>query len=163
MKLIDTQLVLLSGASQREDRGIEPPANLKGGAAQKLVRKLFTEGLIDEVRAVGSLPVWRRDHDNRPLALRITKRGLAAIQVDAGGAQPEANEQGDTEQRTRLIVEARPSRSALAKAARPDRTQQSCQSADEIAPLPKADRSVDRVRRPARRPRTHRTLTDHPS
>src|SRR6266540_2077826 len=32
--------VLLSAASQREDRGIELAPNLRGGAAQKLVRKL---------------------------------------------------------------------------------------------------------------------------
>ena len=98
MKLTDTQLMLLSAASQREDHGIELGPNLKGGAAQKLVRKLLTESLIEEVRTVGSLPVWRRDDDNQSLALRITKRGLAAIQVDEGGAHPEADEHGDTEQ-----------------------------------------------------------------
>ena len=43
MKLTDTQLVLLSAASQREDRGIELAPNLKGGVAQKFVRKLLTE------------------------------------------------------------------------------------------------------------------------
>jgi hypothetical protein len=40
MKLTDTQLVLLSAALQREDRGIELGPNLKGGAAQKIVRML---------------------------------------------------------------------------------------------------------------------------
>jgi uncharacterized protein DUF3489 len=82
--------VLLSAASQREDRGIKLAPNLKGGAAQKLVRKLVAEGLIEEVGATGSLPVWRRDEDNRPLALCISDRGLAAIRVEDGGAQPEA-------------------------------------------------------------------------
>jgi hypothetical protein len=67
MKLTDTQLVLLSAASQRQDRGIELAANLKGGAAQKLVRKLLTDGLIEEVGAIGSLPVWRRGEDNQHL------------------------------------------------------------------------------------------------
>jgi hypothetical protein len=43
MKLTDTQLVLLSAASQREDHGIELAPNLKGGAAQKLVRKLVSD------------------------------------------------------------------------------------------------------------------------
>jgi hypothetical protein len=88
-QLTDTQLVLLSAASQREDHGIELAPNLKGGAAQKLVRKLLNEGLIEEVRASGSLPVWRRAADNRPLALRITKRGLAAIQVEEDGRAPQ--------------------------------------------------------------------------
>jgi hypothetical protein len=48
--------VLLSAASQREDHGIELAPNLKGGPAQKVVRKLLSEGLIEEVRASGSLP-----------------------------------------------------------------------------------------------------------
>ena len=107
MKLTDTQLVLLSGASQREDRGLEPAANRKGGAAQKLVRKLLTEGLIEEVRAVGSLPVWRRDGDSGPLALRITERGLAAIQVDEGGAQPEAGTDPAPDKSSRRVAAAR--------------------------------------------------------
>jgi hypothetical protein len=33
VKLTDTQLVLLSAASQRDDRALERPANLTGGAA----------------------------------------------------------------------------------------------------------------------------------
>ena len=81
-KLTDTQLVILSAASRREDRGLVLPANLKGGAAQKLATKLIDLGLVEEVRARGDLPVWRRDDDNRALALRITKRGLKAIAVE---------------------------------------------------------------------------------
>ena len=82
MKLTDTQLVILSKASQREDRALELPTNLKGGAAHKVVGKLLTEGLVEEIRARGELPVWRRDDDEGPRALRITKRGLQAVQVD---------------------------------------------------------------------------------
>jgi len=54
-KLTDTQLVILSAASRREDRGRVLPTNLKGGAAQKLVTKLIDLGLIEEVRARGDL------------------------------------------------------------------------------------------------------------
>jgi hypothetical protein len=61
MKLTDTQLVLLSAASQREDCAIELAPNLKGGAAHKVVGKLLTDGLIEEIQARGALPVWRRD------------------------------------------------------------------------------------------------------
>jgi hypothetical protein len=61
IKFTDTQLVILSATSQREDRGVVLPAKLKGGAAQKLVAKLIDLGLIEEVRARGDLPVWRRD------------------------------------------------------------------------------------------------------
>jgi hypothetical protein len=89
MKLTDTQLVLLSAASQREDHSVELPANLKGGATDKVIGKLLTEGLLEEIQANGSLPVWRRDDEHGPFALRITRRGLTAIQVeDAPGAGP---------------------------------------------------------------------------
>jgi hypothetical protein len=84
MKLTDTQLVLLSAASQREDRAIELPANLKGGAAHKVVGKLLADGLVEEIRATGDLPVWRRDDTEGPFALLITKRGLNAIQIEDG-------------------------------------------------------------------------------
>ena len=87
MKLTDTQLVLLSAASQREDCGVEVSSNLKGGAAHKVLGKLLTEGLVEEVPAHGALPVWRRDEENRPLALRITQHGLDAIQVEESGSQ----------------------------------------------------------------------------
>jgi len=84
MKLTDTQLVLLSAASQREDRAIELPANLNGGAARKVIGKLLAGGLVEEIRATGDLPVWRRDEAEGPFALLVTKRGLSAIQIDDG-------------------------------------------------------------------------------
>ncbi len=84
MKLTDSQLVLLSAASQREDGAVVLAPNLKGSAAGKVVGKLLREGLIEEIAAEGSLPVWRRADDAGPLALRISKRGLAAIGFDGG-------------------------------------------------------------------------------
>jgi Protein of unknown function (DUF3489) len=81
-KLTDTQLIILSAASQRDDRGVELPANVKGEAARKVVDKLIRAGLLEEVRASGSLPVWRRDDENGPMALRVTKSGLDAIDVE---------------------------------------------------------------------------------
>jgi len=81
-KLTDTQLTILSAASQRDDRGVELPANIKGEAARKVVDKLIHAGLLEEVRAGGALPVWRRDDDGTPMALRITKTGLEAIDVE---------------------------------------------------------------------------------
>jgi hypothetical protein len=115
MKLTDTQLVLLSAASQREDGGIELPPNLKGGAAHKMVGKLLAEGLIEEVCAASSLPVWRRDEDRGPLALRITKRGLAAIGVSEGSALAESEEPHDTNQGADLEPDKPPRRVAAAR------------------------------------------------
>jgi Protein of unknown function (DUF3489) len=91
VKLTDTQLLLLSAASQRGDRALEPPPKLSGGAAGKVVAKLLTEGLVEEIRARGELPVWRRDDDGAR-ALRITKKGLVAIRVDDEPAEAEAAE-----------------------------------------------------------------------
>ena len=70
-RLTDTQLVVLSAASQREDRGVELPANVQGKAAGKIVDKLIRAGLLEEVGASGSLPVWRRDDESGAIALRI--------------------------------------------------------------------------------------------
>jgi hypothetical protein len=56
VKLTDTQLSLLSAASQRDDRALERPPNLTGGTAGKVVAKLLAEGLIEEAQSRGSLP-----------------------------------------------------------------------------------------------------------
>jgi hypothetical protein len=85
MKLTDTQLRLLAAASQRNDRALERPLNLTGGAAGKVVAKLLAEGLVEEIQSRGSLPVWRRDGDDAH-TLRITKGGLQAIRVDDAAA-----------------------------------------------------------------------------
>ena len=81
-RLTDTQLIILSVASQRDDRGVELPANVKGEAARKVVDKLIRAGLLEEVRGGGSLPVWRRNDESGPMALCITKTGLKAIDVE---------------------------------------------------------------------------------
>jgi hypothetical protein len=85
MKLTDTQLVLLSAASARQDGAVDIGPKLKGGAADKVIGKLLSQRLVEEIPAQGTLPVWRRDDAIGALALRITKRGLAAI-----GADPDA-------------------------------------------------------------------------
>jgi hypothetical protein len=81
VNLTETQLRLLAAASQRDDRALERPSNLTGGAAGKVVAKLLAEGLVEEIRSRGSLLVWRRDGEGVH-TLRITKRGLRAIRVD---------------------------------------------------------------------------------
>jgi len=94
-KLTDTQLIILSAAAQRDDRGVELPANVQGKAARKIVDKLIRAGLLEEVGAGGSLPVWRRDGESGAIALRITSAGLAAIDAaDEAMAAPEENRGG---------------------------------------------------------------------
>jgi hypothetical protein len=82
VKLSETQLMILSAASQRKDCFVVLPPNLKGSAARKVVEKLVNEALLLERAAKGGMPVWRRGDDNRPFSLRITKAGLKAIAVE---------------------------------------------------------------------------------
>jgi hypothetical protein len=89
MKLSDTQLLILSSASQRADHAAVLPANLKGGAAKKVIDKLLNEKLLQELRARDEMPVWRRGEDNRPYSLRITRAGLRAIEVEDGAEAPD--------------------------------------------------------------------------
>jgi Protein of unknown function (DUF3489) len=115
MKLTDTQLVLLSAPSQRQDGAVEPGSDLNGGASTEAVGRLLRQQLIAEIPAHGNLPVWRRDENDGPLALRITARGLAAIGAEpiegkayeADLQQPEAPTNGRSNQTRRRTTAAR--------------------------------------------------------
>ena len=108
-KLTDTQRVLLSAAAQHPEGAIELASDLKGGAAKKTIGKLLRDGLIEEIPAFGALPVWRRDDDAGALALRITPHGLAAIGVEAGVAECEAEKPHEPQDASHLVPQ-RPSR-----------------------------------------------------
>src|SRR6266852_4043182 len=82
MTLSDTQLLILSAASQRTDHAATLPANLKGSAAKKVIDRLLKQKLLQELHTKDDMPVWRRGEDNRPYTLRITKDGLKAIEVE---------------------------------------------------------------------------------
>jgi hypothetical protein len=88
-QLSDTQLIILSAAAQRDDRIALPlPANLKGGAATKVVSTMIAKGLIEEVetRRIAlqphlSDPIWRETGDGHGITLIATNAGLAAIGI----------------------------------------------------------------------------------
>jgi len=87
-KLTDTQLAILSAASQREDHCLVAPKSLKGGAAQKVAAKLLTARLAREINARGGMPVWRRDEKaGQAYSLKLTAAGLKAIAVDEDDSQ----------------------------------------------------------------------------
>jgi hypothetical protein len=77
---VDAQRRLLAAASQRDDRALERPSNLTGGAAGKVVPKLLTGGLVEEIQSRGSLSVWRPDGDDS-FTLRISKKGLRRLRL----------------------------------------------------------------------------------
>ena len=81
-KLVDTQLVLLSNAAQREDRMVVPPGHLKGLAATKILKPLLHNRFVEEVPAKNGYPIYRRDPDDGPIALRVTDKGLSVIGIE---------------------------------------------------------------------------------
>ncbi len=83
IKFNDTQLVLLSAASQRDDHCLVPPIGPKQTQSQRAVGKLLEAGLVKEIRAKAGAPIWRRDEEiGQNYAIRLTAAGLKAIAVD---------------------------------------------------------------------------------
>jgi len=96
-KLTDTQLLVLSAASQRTTLNLLPlPDHLKGGAIPKVLHVLVTGGLVAEVEAVDGEPVWRRADDGRETRLMLTNVGLAALGIEpvTPNAAPQAGDGG---------------------------------------------------------------------
>ena len=88
-KLNDTQLIILSSASQREDRRAPVPENVSAGPLNKAVAKLTSLGFLKEVRVKPGEPLWRSDEGKR-LGLKITKAGADAIGVEPDRTSEEA-------------------------------------------------------------------------
>lgn len=78
-KIVDTQLLLLSIAAQRQDRILTPPNYLQGRAAKKAVRLLLGNRFVEEIPAQNGDSIFRRDKKGHPISLRVTGRGLALI------------------------------------------------------------------------------------
>ena len=79
MKLSDTQRIILSQASQRDDGLAVPPAHLPAGARQKVAAALIRQGLVSDehASAYAARDAWQID--GQPRLLRITDTGLRAI------------------------------------------------------------------------------------
>ena len=89
-KLSDTQAVILSAASQRDDGAVLPlPDTLKfkGGAVSKVLDSLKTKGLIDHQGA---------PRGDDPPPLRITRAGLQALGVETEDHASEGATAADT-------------------------------------------------------------------
>ena len=87
-KLTDTQLMLLSKATQQEGLVLLPP-KLKGAAATKVVKPLIAGGLLNEVPSKPDT-AWRRDEaEGQSYALMITQAGRQAINAEEPGEQPD--------------------------------------------------------------------------
>src|SRR5262249_35148709 len=90
--LTDTQLVMLSAAAMRADRCLTLSPSLRGAQVRKPGEKLIKAGLVREVKAKPSSPVWRRDDETGlAYALKLTAAGAKAIAVDEGEAEDETS------------------------------------------------------------------------
>lgn len=139
IKLTDTQLVILSAAAQREDRCLVAPPTLKGGAAQRVAKKLISSGLVKEVKAKTGDPVWRRDEESgASYALKLTAAGAKAIVADED-VEPENadNEGGALENHSQPAV---PSETAVQVAP-------SAEAMEPVAAGPSAPRSGSKLAR----------------
>lgn len=80
-KLTDTQLVLLSAASQRDDGLLIPPASIKGPALAAALKALLNRGLIEEVGAESDQPGGSMHEKGRPVTGKITRAGFDALGI----------------------------------------------------------------------------------
>jgi hypothetical protein len=89
-KLSDTQAVILSAASQREDGAVLPlpeTLKIKGGAVDKVLGSLKAKGLIEHQGT---------PRGDNPPPLRITRAGLEAIGVETEDDASEGVTPADT-------------------------------------------------------------------
>jgi hypothetical protein len=111
MSLTDTQLVLLSSASQREDHLVTLSPNLKGGAARKVVEKLLSLALVKEVPVKREQPTWRTDENERAIGLKITGAGLKVLGFEPADAdEPDAPESAPKKRSRRMTSKRAPRR-----------------------------------------------------
>ncbi|MBM3536167.1 MAG: DUF3489 domain-containing protein [Alphaproteobacteria bacterium] len=90
-KLSDSQLVVLSTASQRPDGCVFPiTLKLKGNAIGNVLKSLLAKGLLEEVPGRADDTLWRYD-DGAPLTLKASPAAYRHLGIDAE-AVPAAND-----------------------------------------------------------------------
>src|SRR5215204_5627678 len=83
-KLNDTQLVILSSASQREDGLAVLPEGVRAASLMAAAIRLTKLGFLKQVRVKRDQPHWSSD-EGRRIGLKITTAGSAAIGVGDDG------------------------------------------------------------------------------
>ena len=170
MQLSDTQLIILSAASQRSDWHVLPlPAHLTGGAANKVIASLLGKNLIEECEAVRGDPIWRETGDGHGTTLVLTEHAFAALgiapddadDIDAAsdedaasgedhagsGNEPDGEPEGDPESMPATTDAPEPEAPQLATGADtcalPDTTDHDAGTTDiaAVAPTPATSRS----------------------
>ena len=81
-KLSDSQLAVLSAASQRPDGCVFPVTlKLKGNAIGNVLKSLLTKGLLEEVPGRADDTLWRYD-DGAPLTLKASPAAYRHLGID---------------------------------------------------------------------------------
>ena len=93
-KLNDTQLIILSSASQREDGLAVLPKGVRAASLKAAVIRLTKLRFLKQVRVKRDQPHWLTDEQGRRIGLKITTAGSAAIGVgdDCKGEEQPAPE-----------------------------------------------------------------------
>ncbi len=95
-KLNDTQLMILSAASQRRDFSVYPlPTSVKTGDGPKHLKKLLLLQMIEAAEAIGDAPVWRAHEDGYNLTLILADEGFRALGVEREVAKTSKQKQPD--------------------------------------------------------------------
>lgn len=98
IKLTDAQTKMLNAASRREDRCLTPISSMRGAQVMNTAEKFITAGLVREVKAKASIPVWRRDGETgEAFALKLTAAGAKAIALEVEGPSNKAASSNENE------------------------------------------------------------------
>ncbi len=107
-KLSDSQLVVLSTASQRADGCVFPiTLKLKGNAIGNVLKSLLTKGLLEEVPGRADDTLWRYD-DGAPLTLKASPAAYRNLGIDSEATPPT----GDAPDRDRPSGKRKPAQAA---------------------------------------------------
>ncbi len=84
-EMSEAQRLMLQAAAAREDRFLEPPANVRGAVAKTIAGKLIDAGWAKEMKALNEAPIWRRDAaSGSAFTLKVTTKGLKAVAGSGG-------------------------------------------------------------------------------
>jgi hypothetical protein len=100
MTLTDTQLILLSAASQRDDLLFARPATMNPRAADAAMVAVVRRGLAEEVATVRDQPHWHVDRSLGPIGYRVSARGLAALGLPLDDDSPAVEPRPEDEHRS---------------------------------------------------------------
>ena len=162
-KLSDAQLVVLSAASQRDDRSVLPlTLKHKGAAADKVLNSLLRSSLIEECPAGLNDEVWRQADDGTRLTLRATAAAFEALGIEAEtGPAIEASAQ-ETEPAPEVVAADQnpmPAKKVGAPAKKPGPTKSKSQSKSKSKPAAKAPTKAKPASKPTPKAKTAKAKT----